>query len=381
MADAFDTILGQPKVRDFLRASLLADKVTSAYLFLGPSGSNKTSAAYALAKEIICPLEDRTIRGSGCGKCNKCSRIERKNYTDVKYYEPESSNGYLVEQIRNIIHDINLSPIESDKKIYIIDRVDMMGVSSANAFLKTLEEPPDNVVLILLGRTRESVLSTIVSRCSVVAFRHIPPSEAHGIIIQNTGCDLASARIALSSCGGSITRAIEFLRPGDNSLLYLRGQIVSRILKASSANSWEICKITKELLEIIKAPSDEYLRIREQEKSDESEFLSNNSIKELEKKTKREASKKTIQMLNMFIDIVLSVLKDIESILVKRNAELVNCDSLEAIEQLALRTSFNQINVAMNALNDSRGAIAYNVSSEILINTCLFDYRGAFNDN
>ena len=202
MADAFENILGQPKVREFLRASVVSERVTQAYLFVGPAGSTKTQAAYALAQALMCPKGPRGPRGGSCGACDRCGRILRRKHPDVRYFAPAGANGYLVEQVREIVADTALSPIQADKKIYILDRVDQLGASAANAFLKTLEEPADDVVMILLGRTRESVLPTIVSRCQVVPFRHIPASEAAGIVAQNTGADPAQARQAIEACGG-----------------------------------------------------------------------------------------------------------------------------------------------------------------------------------
>ncbi len=381
MSDAFDIILGQPKVRDFLRKSLIDDKITSSYLFLGPAGSNKTSAAFALAKEIMCPLEDKRSKGGNCGRCDICTRISKNNYSDVKYYEPKSASGYLVDQIRDIIRDISLSPVESDKKVYILDSVDMMGVSSANALLKTLEEPPGNVYLILLGRSKETVLPTIVSRCSVVAFRHIPPSEARAIIVQNTGCDLDTARIALAACGGSITGAIDFARKEDNSALYLRHQMASIIIKCARLSYWSICKETKELLEIIKVPSDEYIRYQEQRSSAENEFLSAAAQKEIGSIKKREASKKSTQMLRQLIDIMLSLLKDIEVYSLNLQRDIINCDYRREIEELARCADETKVTKAIDSLLKKKNFITYNVSSEILINTCLFEFRGAFNDD
>ena len=81
----------------------------------------------------------------------------RKKHPDVRMFEPEGAAGYLVEQVRGIVADTALAPIQADRKVYILDRVDLLGVQAANAFLKTLEEPPADVVLILLARTRESV--------------------------------------------------------------------------------------------------------------------------------------------------------------------------------------------------------------------------------
>ena len=138
MADAFENILGQPKVREFLRASVVSERVTQAYLFVGPAGSNKTLAAYALAQALLCPKGPQGPRGGMCGDCNRCDRVMRRKHPDVRYFAPEGATGYLVEQVREIVADVSLAPIQADKKIYILDRVDQLGASAANAFLKTL---------------------------------------------------------------------------------------------------------------------------------------------------------------------------------------------------------------------------------------------------
>ena len=84
MADAFENILGQPKVREFLRASVVSERVTQAYLFVGPAGSNKTQAAYALAQALLCPKGPRGPRGGSCGACDRCGRILRRKHPDVR---------------------------------------------------------------------------------------------------------------------------------------------------------------------------------------------------------------------------------------------------------------------------------------------------------
>ena len=159
MADAFENILGQPQVREFLRATVASGRVSHAYLFCGPAGSNKTLAALAFAQGILCPKGPKGPRGGNCGACDTCGRIMRKKHPDVRMFEPEGAAGYLVEQVRGIVADTALAPIQADRKVYILDRVDLLGVQAANAFLKTLEEPPADVVLILLARTREIVSS------------------------------------------------------------------------------------------------------------------------------------------------------------------------------------------------------------------------------
>ena len=88
MADAFENILGQPQVRDFLRSSVENGRVSHAYLFTGPAGSNKTLAAYALAQAILCPKGARGPRGGNCGACDVCRRVMRRKHPDVRYFAP-----------------------------------------------------------------------------------------------------------------------------------------------------------------------------------------------------------------------------------------------------------------------------------------------------
>ena len=204
MADVFERRLGQPNVRTFLRSVIANDRVGQSYLFTGPAGSNKTLAAYAFSQAVICS-------DNGCGTCDDCRRIMRRRHPDVRYFAPEGAKGYLVSQIRSIVEDVDRAPIRASRKIYIIDRVDLLGVQAANAFLKTLEDPPEDVVIILLGRTVDSVLPTIVCRCQTVPFRPIPAHEACGIIRHNTGALEFQAVASLPACDGSISLATAFV--------------------------------------------------------------------------------------------------------------------------------------------------------------------------
>ena len=129
VADVFESIFGQAQVRDYLRTTLRTGRLSHAYLFTGPPGSNKTSAAYAFAQALICPDQ-------GCMTCDHCRRAARRNHPDIHFIEPEGAHGYLVDQIREVVADAHLAPIQATRKIYIIDRVDLLGTQAANAFLK-----------------------------------------------------------------------------------------------------------------------------------------------------------------------------------------------------------------------------------------------------
>ncbi|MEQ3362835.1 ATP-binding protein [Raoultibacter massiliensis] len=366
MADAFENILGQPQVREFLRAAIAGGKVSHAYLFTGPAGSNKTLAAYAFAQAILCDK-------AGCGECDCCQRVMRKKHPDVRYFAPEGAGGYLVDQIRDIVADTSLAPIRASKKVYILDRVDLLSSSSANAFLKTLEEPPDDVVLILLGRTRESVLPTIVSRCQVVPFRHIPASEAAGILVQNTGATKMAAEIAIQACGGSITKALDFLK--SNERMTFRARILEVLASLALADDWDVLTYAEDLVVRAKAPLDIVRAAQEEELAESADFLAKSAIRQIEARNKRALTAKSFESLHQMTAIIRSWLRDVLAVCAGTPELVINADVRASIEEAAAKTDEARAAAALAACNSADGALTYNVSPETCLDALLFEIR------
>ncbi len=371
MSDVFDNILGQPQVREFMRASVASGRVSHAYLFCGPAGSNKTLAAYALAQAILC--QEAPAAGHPCGQCDACRRIQRKKHPDVRFFTPEGAAGYLVEQIRDIVSDVSLAPIQGKSKVYILDRVDLLGTQAANAFLKTLEEPPADVVLILLARTRESVLPTIVSRCQVVPFRTIPASEAAGIVRQNSGATDLQARIALQACDGSLTRAVEFLR--SNERLEFRSRIVEIMGLLARADDWDILQYSSELVGRVELPLDEVRAELEQELADNADFLAKSAIRQIEARNKRQLSAKTRESLRQLTGITRSWLRDLMAVCSQASDVVVNTDVMPALTAAAERTTAARASAAIAAVEAADTALSYNVSPQTCIDSMLLEIR------
>ena len=378
MPDVFSNIFGQPKVSEFLRRSTASDSISQSYLFLGPAGSNKTQAAYALACAYICSDSDCIKAGNGVpsATCETCKLVLAHNHPDVKYYEPQGQSGYLIEQMHEIIHDAGLMPVKGNKKVYIIDRVDLMGTSPANAFLKTLEEPGPNTCFILLGRNSTSVLPTIRSRCGVVPFRQIPPDEAVKIIMANSVADERKARIALSASGSSITAAIKMLTPGDNTGLYLREQIMGLIFE-SLKSDWAVVKTAREILKLIKAPTDEYRAKMEEELALADEFLSKAAKKEINTQNKRGLKRQEKKLISMVFDCIVSIMHDVMMVLTGEPGRVVNYDFANEIASISARTTQENMVSAIDAVLVSKKCITYNVSPESLIDSALFELKGA----
>lgn len=371
MPDAFDGIIGQPKVREFLRSCVSSDRVSHAYLFCGPAGSNKTQAAYAFARAILC-------EGDPCADCEGCTsqacrHIVRKAHPDVHYLAPEGAQGYVVDQIRDVMADTLLAPIQAKRKVYIIDRVDLLGTAAANAFLKTLEEPPSDVVLILLGRTRESVLPTIVSRCQVVPFRHIPASEAAGILVQNTGCTLPEASIAIEACGGSITKAADFLRSKERAQLRLT--MTQALASLARADDLDVLGYAAEIVLASKAPLDRVRQEQERILDERSEFLQKSALKTLETRHKRALSQASFELLHQMTSVAKSWLRDVEMICSGAERLVINVDCFDALRDCAERTDLARVCRALMRVQAADEAISYNVSPQVSIEAMLFEIR------
>ena len=373
VSDAFENILGQPKVRELLRAAVAQDRVSHAYLFTGPAGSNKTLAAYAFAQAVLCPKGPGGPRGGECGACDACRRIMRRKHPDVRFFSPEGASGYLFDQIRDIVADTALSPIQAARKVYILDRVDLLGVQAANAFLKTLEEPPADVVLVLLGRTRESVLPTIVSRCQVVPFRFIPPAEAAGIIAQNSGASPELSRVALAACDGSITRAVEFLR--SNERRAFRTRVLEVLACLRSADDWDLLGFAGELLALAKAPLDVVRAEQELELADNADFLAKSAIRQIEARNKRRLTAKTLESLRQLAAIARSWLRDVAAVCAEAPELVINTDALAGIREAAASTDEARVAAALAAVRRCDEAISYNVSPETCVDALLIEVR------
>lgn len=167
-----EEIVGQAHVKKALTNAIELNKVAHAYLFTGPRGTGKTSTARILAKSLNC-VEGPTIHP--CGKCPSC--LDIINSTPIDVIEIDAASNRSVNDAQNILEKIQYAPVNGKYKIYIIDEVHMLTTQAFNALLKTLEEPPENVVFILATTEVHKVLDTIKSRCQRFDFKRITTED------------------------------------------------------------------------------------------------------------------------------------------------------------------------------------------------------------
>ncbi|MCL6454518.1 MAG: DNA polymerase III subunit gamma/tau [Alicyclobacillus sp.] len=169
-SQTFSDLIGQPHVTQTLRNAILRDRVAHAYLFCGPRGTGKTSAAKILAKAVNCLSPDGA---EPCNACTACVSITNGSNVDVEEIDAASNRG--VDEIRELRDKVQYAPTSVRKKVYIVDEVHMLTTEAFNALLKTLEEPPTHTLFILATTEPHKIPATIVSRCQRFDFRRIEP--------------------------------------------------------------------------------------------------------------------------------------------------------------------------------------------------------------
>lgn len=168
----FEQVVGQAHVKDVLTAALALGRIGHAYLFSGPRGVGKTTTARLLAMAVNCE-KDSTERP--CGECESCQLVRHNHHPDVIELDAASNNS--VEDIRDLREKVRLASMRGGQRVWVLDEAHMLSRAASNALLKTLEEPPDNLVFILATTEPEKLPPTILSRCQHFRFRRLSEEE------------------------------------------------------------------------------------------------------------------------------------------------------------------------------------------------------------
>ncbi|MDI6802045.1 MAG: DNA polymerase III subunit delta' [Thermodesulfovibrionales bacterium] len=191
---AFKDIIGQDKAIRILTGTLKRNRVPSAMLFSGDSGIGKKIAARNYAKTINCLQLDGF---DCCDKCISCKKIDSETHPDVSVIVPDN-DVITIDAIRKVGEALSLKPYEGGEKIVIIDDADVMNINAANAFLKTLEEPPPDSLIILVSSNPDKLPDTIRSRCMNVRFYPLSATGCKEVILKNAKVDDKNMNLILN---------------------------------------------------------------------------------------------------------------------------------------------------------------------------------------
>ncbi len=328
-----------------LASSIAANRTAHAYLLTGIHGIGKTTFARTYAQALQC-----TELNPPCGECNSCLRIARGSHPDVRLVEgvpvgfkfdertpvPPRTNDrerriLRIEQIRILQRDLALSPFEGRYKVVILRRFEEANEEASNAFLKTLEEPPSHVQIVLTARDASLLLPTIISRCQVLALRPVPVETIESALIEKWNVDKISARLLARLSAGQLGWAIR--ANADSTLVDARnGHLDEMIASLSEGRAERLQRAEK-----IAGDSDE---------------------------------------LPALLELWLGWWRDVLLVQNGDGARITNVDREKLLHQQAERFSLQQVHHALKSVRETARYLMQNVNARLAIENLLIGLPG-----
>ena len=323
----FADIIGQEIAIKILLKAVKNNQVGQSWLFVGPEGVGKLTTALAFAAALNC--SNQTESGDACGECASCRMILSLGHPDVQVISPDGAQT-KIEQMRIMRRDTSYMPVVGQWKVVIIEQADTLNYEAAISILKTIEEPPDYLAVILLSRNPALILPTIRSRCRIVRFAGVPIEELAPELIKRFGISEPRAQFLASYSEGRPGTAISLI--GNDSFFQWRDDITVFALKLSSAGLAHVPKLSEELLSL--------------------------SENENGKKNQRLAVKETLDALILWY-------RDLLSLTVQgKDAQIINCDLRNTLNQV--RISSEKAAGAIESLIWARRAVESNANVQLI---------------
>ena len=238
---SFAEIIGHARQLRPLRAALANRRLHHAYLFVGPEGIGKNTIAMALAQAIHCS----TASNDACGQCAECARIKDSNHPDVRTIQTlEGKKEIGIQQVREIERELRYRSFGGERKIAIVDPAGTMNAAAQNALLKTLEEPPENSLIILITTNAGELLPTLRSRCLRFSFAPLSRSQVADYLQTKQKIDSEKADLLAAMSMGSIGRALSL----DDEELMERRRAWAAVLSALNHGDYQAAMAAAEPL-------------------------------------------------------------------------------------------------------------------------------------
>lgn len=205
----FDNVIGNDNIKELLSNSIELNNFVHSYMFVGPDGIGKSIFAKDFAKMLLCMSEQKA-----CNNCSSCIKFDSNNHPDFVIINSDDGKSIKINQIRIMQEQIAEKPIISNRKVYIIDDSDLMTVEAQNCLLKTLEEPPEYAIIILVLYNENKLLNTIKSRCTKIVFHKLTNEQ---LLLYTKQNNISVNSDLLDTCNGSISN---LLKLQENATLY-----------------------------------------------------------------------------------------------------------------------------------------------------------------
>ncbi len=321
--NTFGDVIGREQVVEHLKNTIRLRKVSHAYIFHGEDGIGKNFIADIFAATLQC--ED--FETEPCSVCKSCMQAASGNHPDIiRVLHEKATIG--VDDIRTQLNnDIQVKPYSSRYKIYIIDEAEKMTEAAQNALLKTIEEPPEYAVIMLLSNNLEAFLPTILSRCVTLNMKTVPKESIKGYLMEHCGIPDYQAELSAAFSGGNLGKAIKY------------------------ASSEEFVRRRDEVLHLVK-------HIDEMQINEVMEYLKHLS----EEKA----------MIGEYLDLMLLWYRDVLMFKATRDtAQIIYKEELLTIQKQAAAKSFEALNEIIEAFSTVRSRLKYNVNFETSVELLL----------
>jgi len=318
----FGDVAGQEQLINYLKKSIEKGTIGHAYVFDGPPGMGKTAAALAFAKTILC-------KGHGlepCDCCSSCLKINHLNHPDLHIIEPDGSS-IKNRQVEDFQHELLRKPYESKNKIFIIKHANEMTSSAQNRLLKTLEEPPEYAVIILLSSNVNGFLPTIKSRCQILKFNRVGEKKIQELLIKKYGVSFEDARTLAAYSYGILGNALKLMK--SEEFKQEREQIIKIIEQLLEGDGFAVFQMT--------------------------EFFQNNKDK-----------------INEHLDVILFWFRDLLLLRETNSVEfLINLDKNTTLQKYLNHIGYEKISNIIAAIEKTKSDIKANVNFQLAIELLL----------
>lgn len=369
----WDQVVGHAAVCESLRNAAEQGRANHAYLFTGPTAVGKFIVARTFAASLMCPH-------GGCGRCNVCRRVMAEAHPDLTVVRPEGKN-IRVETIRAIRMDAFRKPVEAPCKVYVIKNAERMWEEGASTLLKVLEEPPANVVFILLTANTGGVMPTIRSRCQEVSFSNVPLEDLKGYIIASKGVTEERADIIVRLTGGVLGRALDWC--DEPWRMARRDNVIKTAVALRRADLDQTLAMAQELHRDIRGPLDEVAASYHERKEDLADGSLDDATvrrmsKELDEECRREQIREEIRGVKEVLGTLAWWYRDI--LIYGEGSDtslLVNRDLEQSIAEAAGALSPANLLKCIDILGESMKAAEQNVPAQLNIESALFGIQEA----
>ena len=316
-------IVGHSNIKEFFHNVLTSKKIPHAFIFEGEKGCGKMLTAKSFAKMLQCSEDEYGV----CGRCKSCIQMENGNQPDVIVVN-KSKNIMTIKDIRDgLVNDIQVKPHAGPYKIYIIPEVHLLREDAQNAILKTIEEPPEYAIIILLTENAETLLATIRSRCVTLKFNMVDTIKIKKFLMDKYDIPEYQARTSAIFADGNIGKAIRYAENED--FMEIKTQVVSLFKSIKDISEFELMKDAKKIAE-------------------------------------------NKDNINEYFDLIQLWFRDI---LIYKSAldedMILFREDMEDIKRMANLYEYDHIDQIFNAISETRASIKLNVNVELLLEILL----------